>query len=148
MSAELKTKLIVEVTIGDVENKYPNFQFNYGDKKDFLMNNIVAGLEHLTDEQEYDSGYETVVANGMLDCMESFISIGDKVGFIQRSGYMGKFAKIVVGEVVDTSITQLNGTDEEVLVCKIKYTTDKGKKMTISRNADEIITIYDMLETI
>lgn len=148
MSADLKTKLLVEVTVGDVESKYPNFQFNYGSKEDFLMNNIVAGLEHLTDEQEYDSGYETVVANGMLDCMESFVSVGDKVGFIQKSGYMGKFAKIVVGEIVDISPVQSNEADKKILMCKIKYTTDKGRKITIGRNTDEIVTIYDMLEAI
>jgi len=140
MSDMLKKKLLVDVYINDVETKYPNFSFNYKDKQDFLENNIVPSLEHIADEQEYDAGYETVVANGMLDLMDSFVEVGDNVGFIHKSGYMGKDAVIKIGKVVEKTIC------DEVEFYKIAYTTDKGRKCKISRNSSEIINIYDLLK--
>jgi len=142
MSNILKKKLLVEVNIYDVETKYPNYRLNYVSKQDFLENNIVFGMERITDEQDYDAGYETVVANGMLDLMDSFVEVGDKVGFIHKSGYMGKNAVIKIGKVVEKTIC------DEVEFYKIAYTTDKGRKCKISRNSSEIINIYDLLENL
>ena len=137
----LKAKFLVEVTIEDVENKYPNFKFNYGDKKDFLNNNIIPSLEHVADEQEYDAGYETVVANGMLDCMETSVNIGDKVGFIIKSGYMGRDSDLFVGKIIEISTREKKET-----LCKIQYTTKNGKTNCVTREAKELVTVYDLLE--
>jgi len=138
----LKKKLLVEVNIGDVETKYPNYSINYGSKQEFLENNIVSGLEHIADEQEYDAGYETVVANGMLELMESSVEVGDKIGFIHKSGYMGKNAVIKIGKVVEKA------NCDKVEFYEIEYTSDKGRKCKINRNSTEIINIYDLLENL
>jgi len=142
MSDVLKKKLLVDVYINDVETKYPNFDFNYKDKQDFLKNNIVPSLEHITDEQEYDAGYETVVANGRLNLMDSFVEVGDNVGFIHKSGYMGKNTVIKTGKVIEKKVF------DEMEIYEIEYISDKGRKCKISRNSSEIINIYDLLETI
>ena len=142
MSDMLKKKLLVDVYINDVESKYPNFNFNYKDKQDFLKNNIVPSLEHITDEQEYDTGYEMVVANGRLDLMDSFVEVGDKVGFIHKSGYMGKNTLIKTGIVIDKTVFN------EVEFYKIEYISEKGRKCEVTRDNREIINIYDLLETI
>ena len=142
MSDMLKKKLLVDVYINDVETKYPNFDFNYKDKQDFLKNNIVPSLEHITDEQEYDTGYEMVVANGRLDLMDSFVEVGDKVGFIHKSGYMGKNTLIKTGIVIDKTVFN------EVEFYKIEYISEKGRKCEVTRDNREIINIYDLLETI
>ena len=129
--SNLKAKLLVEVNIGDVENKYPNFQFNYNDKEDFLQNNIVAGLEHIADEQEYEAGYETVVANTMLDVMDSFVSVGDKVMYIKDN-------KPIFGTVLTINSDYcnidavINGNGVEVRDVEI----------------ESLITIYDFLEEV
>ena len=139
-------RLLVEVTIGDVENLYPNYLFNYASKEHFFHDNIISGLEHITDESAFDSGYETVVANTMLDCMDTFVAVGDKVGFIKKDGYMGKDTALKVGRVTELFSKGSNETYEEW--CKIEYTTDKNKKSTISRKLSEILNIYDLLDEV
>ena len=131
---------LVDVYINDVETKYPNFSFNYKDKQDFLENNIVPSLEHITDEQEYDAGYETVVANSMLDLMDSFVEVGDNVGFIHKSGYMGKNAVIKTGKVIEKKVF------DEMEIYEIEYISDKGRKCKVTRDSREIINIYDLLK--
>jgi len=140
----IKAQLLVEVNIGDVESKYPNFQFNYADKKDFLQNNIVAGLEHITDEQEYDAGYETVVANTMLDVMDSFVSVGDQIAFSHNTGYMGKDSACKIGTVIEIKFAE--NLNKNIYV--ITYLTKSGRKAKITRYEDEVISIYDFLEAI
>ena len=142
----LKVKLLVEVTIEDVKNKYPNFRFNYESREDFLNNNIIPSLEHVVDEQEYDAGYETVVANGMLDCMETFIKVGDKVGFIIKSGYMGRESDLFVGKIIEISTRKKTEYVKEATLCKIQYTTRNGKTNSVVRNTEELLAIYDLLE--
>ena len=141
MSDMLKKKLLVDVYINDVETKYTNFDFNYKDKQDFLKNNIVPSLEHI-DEQGYDAGYETVVANGRLDLMDSFVEVGDNVGFIHKSGYMGKNTVIKTGKVIEKKVF------DEIEIYEIEYISDKGRKCKVTRDNREIINIYDLLETI
>lgn len=137
----MKRKLLVEVTIGDVEKKYPNYKFNYENQEDFFLNNIVSGLEHIADEQEYDAGYEQIVTNGMLDCMNSFINVGDKVGFIHKTGYYGKHQTVKAGVVVGIS-------NEGNPLYKIQYKTESGKISSCTRTEEEVISIYDLLEEI
>ena len=139
MSDMLKKKLLVDVYINDVETKYPNFDFNYKDKQDFLKNNIVPSLEHI-DEQGYDAGYETVVANGRLDLMDSFVEVGDNVGFIHKSGYMGKNTVIKTGKVIEKKVF------DEIEIYEIEYISDKGRKCKVTRDSREIINIYDLLK--
>lgn len=78
----LKAIVTIEFEINDVETKYPNFMFNYRNKKDFLEN-FIASLEHNTKFEEclvfktkhraykkknfdydfYDDGYKQKVLN-------------------------------------------------------------------------------------
>jgi len=133
--SNLKTKLLVEVNIEDVENKYPNFKFNYTDKKDFLINNIIAGFERVTDEQEYDAGYETVVANTMLDCMGSFLSVGDRVAYIENN-------KPIFGIVKDITWKNDKG------YCQIIPSNSNIQNTIVLVETTYVITIYDFLKEI
>jgi len=137
--SNLKSKLLVEVNIGDVENKYPNFQFNYNDKEDFLQNNIVAGLEHIADEQEYEAGYETVVANTMLDVMDSFVSVGDKVMYIKDN-------KPIFGTVRNIVF------ENDIEYCHIVPSLSKQDFSTdgiaVAIEIEDVITIYDFLKEV
>lgn len=146
MDNTITKKLLVEVRVNDVEDKYPNFRFNYESREDFLNNNIVPSLEHVADEQEYDAGYETVVANGMLDCMETSVNVGDKVGFIIKSGYIGRESDLFVGKIIEISTREKTEYVKEATLCKIQYTTRNGKTNSVVRNAEELLTIYDLLE--
>jgi hypothetical protein len=137
--SNLKAKLLVEVNIGDVKKRYPNFQFNYINKEDFLRNNIISELEHIADEQEYDAGYETVVANTMLDCMDSFISIGDKVMYIENN-------KPVFGIVKD--IVWENDTEYCHIVSNSSEQDTKKRNMPVAVEMNNVITIYDFLQEI
>ncbi len=136
----MKKILLVEVEINDVEKKYPNFQFNYENKEDFLANNIVPHFNRYNDEQEYDAGYEHFVANELLDTMETFAKVGHKVYFQMKTGYMGKESYFHSGV-----ITEVDMANELV---KISNITKTGKKSTVTRKFDEIITVYDFLEQV
>ena len=135
----LKIKLLVEVNIGEVESKYPNFQFNYTDKKDFLQNNIVAGLKHITDEQEYDAGYETVVANTMLDVMDSFVSVGDKVMYIKDN-------KPIFGTIRD--IVFENDTEYCHIVPSLSKQDFSTDGIAVAVETKDVVTIYDFLKEV
>ncbi len=47
----LKAIVTLEIEINDVETKYPNFMFNYENKKDFLTN-LISSFEHNTKLEE------------------------------------------------------------------------------------------------
>ena len=132
----MNAKLLINIEIDDdIKNKYPNYKINYSSKKEFLINNIVTGFNHYKNEQEFDAGYEYFVVNELLETMESFIEIGDKVAFIKKSGYMGTTANTFFGTVV--------GIDNDTI--KIKCLTTNA---TVTRNKEEVITIYDFLKAI
>lgn len=73
--------------------------------------------------------------------MESFISIGDKVGFTHKTGFYGKYQTIKTGVVIDIS-------NEGNTLYKIQYKTESGKNSSCTRTEEEVISFYDLLEEI
>jgi hypothetical protein len=125
-------KLLVEVQIDeDINRKYPNFNINYSDNRDFFINNIVAGFNHYKDEQECDFGYEHFVANELIDSKDLFVDIGDKVAFYDKKQIIATVEKIV---------------DHEN--CEISFKLDNGEINTKKVLIDELVTVYDLLEAI
>jgi len=126
----MRKKLLLDVQIGDVENKYPNFRFNYSDKEDFLNNNIIPSLERVTEESEYDAGYEIFCVNTYIETIEQLVHKGDRVCLIQN-------CKKSFGKVL-----KVNEDNEK---CDLEL--DSGLILK-NINVNELITIYDFIEQV
>ena len=78
--------------------------------------------------------------------MNKNIKVGDKVGFIQRGGYMGKYADLITGKIVDIlkdEIIMDSSGKKDIIINQIKIKSDATGKV-ISRGLSEILTIDDL----
>jgi len=121
-------KVLLELRIQPIgiKKKYPNFLANYQDTDEFAES-LLGTLEH---KDNFKVGYE--VANiTNLKAKE-----GDRVGFIRKSGYMGKDSEMRIGII------------KEVIpkgVYRITYKLN-GRSSSVVRQEKEIIAIQDLMK--